>query len=215
MNKFSRPTTSQKIIQTTKKLGLGGIAQQQGAAVNIFDTVLITTNTNRQTLTFFKNVSTKSRNFSNWQQGEFKAGETLAAEFLSIQLLTLTNTNLADDANAITAVTQVGQDLQSRIVSLGMCQLKIANDTVFKDFQLSEAQPELNPSASGMSGLVAGASLQVVGRTIIKLPTMPVIPPNQGIELTIDLPPITITGTRAVMVTLGRQGSIFASKTTL
>jgi hypothetical protein len=96
-----------------------------------------------------------------------------------------------------------------------MCSLKIANDTVFKDFQLTELQPELNPSASGIGGIVPGAGLQVFGRTSIKLPTMPVIPPNQGIEFTIEIPAITITGVRAVMVTLGRQGSIFASKTTL
>ena len=130
-------------------------------------------------------------------------------------MVTLTNTNLSDDANAITAINFVGRNLATRIITLGMAQLKIANDTVFKDFQLIEANPEMNPASSGIAGWASGTTDLVAGRSEIKLPAMPVIPPNQSIELNIDIPPITITGTQAVVAVMGRTGSIFASKTTL
>ena len=211
------PTAAQKIVNVANKMGIPGIANQQGSPLNIFDTVLINgAAADRQVLTFFKNASGKSRNFTNWQALEFKAGETLAVEKMSILLLQLSAASLTADTTTITNVFPIGRNLASQTIAFGMAQFKIANTTVFKDLQLTSMLPQLNPNASGMATTDTATATQFVqGRSSMDLPVGSVIPPNQAIEYTLEIPPITTgAGNFAIMVILGDQGSIYSAKGT-
>lgn len=210
------PTVAQKIGNVSNKFGIPGINQQQGSALNIFDTVLVTTNANRQTLTFFQDSNTKSRTFSNWQSLEFKAGETLAVEYLIVELLQLSAADLTTQTTTITDSVPVGKTLVSTQLAYGLMSLKIANSTTVKDFQMKGLLPYFNKANTGLAVRdTATATQQIVGRSILELPVAQVIPPNQGIALTIEIPPITTgAGNWAVQVTLGEQGSIFSAKNT-
>lgn len=212
------PTTAQKLAHVANKLGIPGIAGMQGAAVNIFDTQLIATNAQSQTLTFFKNTSNKTRTFTNWQNGEFKAGETLGLDYVWIQLVQLLNTTLTDPANTITGSFPVGRNNASLILAYSMASFSIANVITFKNFQMIESIPAFNMENTGISAYDAAVITNpvIVGRTAVKLPASPVIPPNQGVEFQLEIPPITLpAGNWGVMVTLGRQGSIYSAKTSL
>lgn len=210
------PTVAQKVANTNKKFGLSGIANQQGSAVNIYDTVSLTTNAQPQTLAFFQNTSNKVNAFTNWQQGEFKAGEALGVKFIYIHVVQLLNASLTDSANTITDFFPVGKTLATSVIAYGQAEFKIANVTVLKQYQLLELIPTFNPGNQGLSAYDEAAALAnpvIIGRSVIELDTVPVIIPNQAVKFTIDIPPITLpAGNFAVMCTLGRQGSIFSAK---
>lgn len=211
------PTPAQKIAHVSNKLGIAGISQQQGSPMNIFDTVIINgAATDRQTVVFFKNASGKSRNFSNWQGLELKAGETLAVNTMSILLLQLSATALNLDTTAITNYLPVGRNLASSQLAFSQAQFKIANSTVFKDFQLLNSLPFFNDKTTGIANADSAVATQgFMGRSLIQLPVSTVIPPNQPIEFTLEIPPITTgAGNFAVMLSLGDQGSIFSAKGT-
>jgi hypothetical protein len=219
MSTFGKnPTESQKIVATTRKFGLGGMANQQGSAVNIYDTVNVATSANPQVLTFFDNTSNKVKTFTNWQQGEFKAGETLATKFIYVHIVQLLNASLTDNANTIINYFPVGKTKATSIVAYGNAEFKIANTTVFKEYQLLELLPTFNPGNQGLSAYDEAAELAnpvIIGRSVIELDTVPVIIPNQAVKFTLQIPPITLpAGNFAVMVSLGRSGSIFAAKNT-
>jgi hypothetical protein len=213
------PTTAQKLINTSKKLGIGGMQNMQGSAVNIYDSVSIITSATPQVLTFFKNTSNKAKTFTNWQNNEFKAGESLGAKYFNIHIIQLSAASLTDSATAITNFFPVGKSIATSVIAYGNMQFKIANVTIFKDYQLTELIPSFNANAQGIAAYdltAAGVAPVIVGRSLIEMDTVPVIPPNQGIELTVEIPPITLpVGNFALMVTIGRQGSIFSAKTSL
>jgi hypothetical protein len=215
------PTVAQKIINTSRKFGLNGIQNQQGSAVNIYDTINIVTSANPQTLNFFRNTSPKSKTFSNWQTGQLQAGETLGVEYIYLSLLSLSNPDLGLNTAAILDSEMIGEKAYSKTIAYAQSELKIANVTTWKEYQLIEALPQFNPDTQGIAAYlgdptVPGNVQTIVGRSAVKAPTVPVIPPNQGIEFIITIPPITIpSGNWALMVTLGRQGSIYSAKNAL
>jgi hypothetical protein len=219
MSTFGKtPTTAQIIKNVSQKLGIGGIANQQGSAVNIYDTVSIATSANAQTLTFFKNASSKTKVFTNWQQGELKAGETLAVKYISLHIVETNNVSLSDVTTTITNFFPVGKTIATSVIAYGNGQFKIANVVVFKDYQFLELIPAFNPATTGVAAYDAAAITAPVllGRSMIELESVPVIPPNQAIEFSIEIPPITLPfGNFAVMATFGRMGSIFSAKTSL
>lgn len=217
MSNFGKePTVAQKVANTNKKFGLSGISNQQGSAVNIFDTVTLTTNAQPQVLNFFTNSGNKAATFSNWQQGELKAGEALGVKFIYVHLIQMLNTNLSDSANTISNFFPAGRTPATSVIAYGTAEFKIANVTVLKDYQLIELLPMFNPGNQGIAAYdVAAATLpSVFGRSVIELDTVPVIIPNQAVKFIVTVPPITLpAGNFAMMVTLGRQGSIFSAKT--
>ena len=211
------PTSAQKTVNVAQKLGIGGIANQQGSPVNIFDSALIATNAGSQTITLFKNSSNKSRVFSNWQQLEFKAGETLAVKYIGITIIQLNAPDLSAGTSTIINYWPAGKLPVFSVLGFSMAQLKIANVTVMKDFQTLELLPQFNKLTAGISAYdaVGTANASIIGRSLIELPTVTVVPPNQPVEFTLEVPPITLpAGNYAVMVTLGSQGSIFSPKNT-
>ena len=212
------PTVSEKIIRTSSRLGIGGIQNQQGAAVNIFDTVSIATNTATQTLTFFKSAAAKNRTFTNWQAQEFKAGESLGVKYIYVSLVKVSSADFASATNTITDYFPVGRITASSLLAYSMSSFKIANKVVWKDFQMLELLPYFNTEVRGIAAYdeAAVTGPVVYGRSVITLDAVPVVPPNQGIEFSIDVPPITLpAGTWAVQVNLGRQGSIYNAQTSL
>jgi hypothetical protein len=216
------PTASQKLIYVAKKLGLPGLAGQQGSTFNLFDTVLLTAGTDRQTLNFFSNTSNKSRNFSNFQNGSLKAGEAMVIEEICFFIVNLTNTDLTSNANAITGINLLSGATAAMFANaegavLGMLNLSIANQKVVKDYMTFELHPFFNPQTTGVSTFdTATATNTLVGASRIKLESPPVLPPNQSLNIAWE---IGVTGavaaSTAIMCVAGRFGSLFSAKTTL
>jgi hypothetical protein len=220
-----KPTVQQKLIYIADQLGLTGIKDQQGSSVNLFDTQILNTSTGRQTLDFFNNTSNKSLNFSNFQTGVLKAGETLVIEEVAFLLLALSAADLTAPTTAVTAIYPLAMAAASTLVqrpgvNLGMIDIDIANSTVVKDYLAYEQLPMFNPSVTGISPStidVAGVATVVdswIGPSRIKMEAPPVVPPNNGFTLSYSIPPVgTVTANTAIMCVVGRFGSIFSGKT--
>jgi len=216
------PTNSQKLIYISQKLGLTGIKGMQGSTVNIFDTVPLITNADRQTLSFFSQTSNKSRNFTNFQNGTLNAGEAMIVEDLSFYLITTTNADLTSNANAIltaapiTATSATAYPNRSGFLS-GLINVTIANSRVVKDLNGYEQTPVFNTKATGIAVTDSAiATERVIGASKIYLESPPVLPPNQKINVTIEIAPTgTIPANTFIVCVAGRFGSIFAAKTTL
>lgn len=224
------PSQSQKLLYIAGKLGLN-LTGMQGSTVNIVDTVLVNTNaTTRQTLSFFSQTQNKSRNFSNFQNGTLNAGEAMVIESLSFFLLTLSATNLTLDATTISSLRPISQVDAAQIslkeaLQLGLINITIANSKVVKDYMCFEQNPSFNPKTTGialgeaLAGDTAPVAIfpeEVVGQNTISLEAPPVLPPNQKLEISLELPPVgTVTGNLAIMCVAGRFGSIFSAKTPL
>lgn|SRR6478752_456621 len=215
------PTAAQKLIQIAKKLNLPGIEGMQGSTLTIFDTVLLSTNTGRQTLNFFQNTQNKSANFSNFQTGNLKAGEAMIIEEFTLLVLTLSGTDLTSDATAITAVRPITQVPATVIANpcfvTGQFSVNIANQVVQKNVIGIETDPAFNSKTSGIATLdTATATNTRIGNGKIYLESGPVLPPNQSLLIPYSIGPTgTVAANTAVMLVAGRFGSIFASKTTL
>lgn len=211
------PTAAQKIAYTSDKLGLSGMSKMQGATKNLFDTVLYTgSTTTRISYNFFTNYNNKSANFTNWN-GALSAGESLAITHMNIMPMVLTGTNLASDATTIDSVQPVGTEEWATMVAFGTCNLSIGGATIFENLQLIDLYPTANPNNNGFAvSAIADGPVYQIGRSCIELPTIPVLTPNIKIELVITLPPnqLATPAGAAIMVTLGRQGSNFAARTT-
>lgn len=209
------PTNAQKLAYVSKKLGLDGIAKMQGAAFNLFDTVLVTDNlTNRQTLNFFTQTANKSRSFTNFQQGILNAGEAMLIEYVTFYHAVLTNTDLTSEANLYVQINPLSALQFVSGAWQGLLNFNIANDTVIKDYLIYEVVPAFNPSNTGIA--VAGVGSPQVGSSQIQLPATPVIPPNQKIKMTLEIPAVSgFVANSAIICVIGRMGSIFSSKTTL
>lgn len=226
-----KPTNSQKLIYVSDALGIPGIASMQGTTFNLYDTVILPTSNVRQTLNFFQTTSNKSKNFTNFQSGVLSAGEALVVEEVKFFLVNLTNTDLTSDANAFTSrftfssVTgAVGILTNPFALTFSNFSLSIANSQVIKEYQISETLPDMNPATSGVSNaeITAGAANTLApeqaihGNNIIRTEAPPVIPPNQKIQLSLNIPPVgTVTGSVAIMCVIGKFGSIYSAKTNL
>jgi hypothetical protein len=223
------PTNAQKLIYIANKLGLKGISGMQGSSVNLYDTVLLSSVTGRQKLTFFEQTGNKSRNFTNFQNGTLGAGETLIMERVRFFLLQLSGGNdLTNDAQAVSEMYPISS-IESTAVQfedaflMGTMNISIANQTVTKDYQIIESNPSYNRKTTGICPAVglddAGVPFpltQTHGNNNIEIDAPPVLPPNQKFNITLEIPPVgTISANLAVMCVVGDFGSIFASKTTL
>lgn len=217
-----KPTKAQKLIYIANALGLPGIAEMQGSSFNVFDTVLVGTGATRQTLSFFNATSTKSRSFSNLQTGTLQAGEAMIAEEISFIALTLSGSDLTSDAtaisNAVPIQTVSATGLPNKpAVTLGLLNFTIANSKVVKDYNTYEQDPAFNPRTTGITTYdTATATIVRLGESKIYLEAPPVIPPNQKINITLEIGATgTIPANTAIMCIVGRFGSIFSAKVNL
>lgn len=221
------PSKSQKLVYVADKLKIPGLADMQGSTTNLYDTVLLASNTNPQVVDFFSNTANKSLNFTNFINGSLKAGEAIVLEEVAIFLVNLTASSLVD-ATGILDIKPISEIAGTSIVSnagslkVGSIQIDIANQTVVKQFNLFEMNPEFNPRTGGVSTPVQSTSLApfttfgTAGQNKVPLEAPPVLPPNQTLSVKWRIPPIgTLSGTWAAMCVVGRFGSIYASKTTL
>jgi hypothetical protein len=221
MNIGKKPTASQKLINVSNKIGLPGIAEQQGSSVNIMDTVPLVTNAQRTTLTFFTNTTGKSRNFANFSS-TLKAGESLVLEEIAFLLVVATTADLTSDANAILSVVPIMQSSATAFpnkdaFALGLLNIIIGNTGVVKDYCGYEQLGSFNPSATGLTVIdTATATNRVVGASKIKLEAAPTLPPNLIPKITYDFAPTgTVPAFTFVTCIAGRFGSIYSAKTTL
>jgi hypothetical protein len=205
------PTIQNKILHTNQKLGVN-LKGQQGAAFNIYDTVVIATSTKRQTVSFFSQTSNKSMNFTNLQSGFLQAGESLGVQYLSFALLTLSGTDLTQDTTSVSAVNPITANVP---LLMGTASLVLANGTMYKDYLAIEAHPSFNPDTAGVTNFNATAVDALIGVSRIRLDANPVIPPNMKFRLDFSFGPITVSGNVGLLCVLGRTGSIFSPKTPL
>lgn len=224
-----KPTAAQKLTHVANQLGLPGIQKMQGSNVNLYDTVILNTSASaRQTLSFFSSTAAKSRNFTNWQAGQFKAGESMVIETVSFLLLTLSASTLSSDGTTIDGMRPISQVDATQVgkkdaLTLGLLGIKIANKTVLKDYLGFEQNPSYNPATATVSlGKILTSAdaaqypTEVIGRNSIEMEARPVIPPTTAFEITYEVPPVgTVTGTLAIMCVIGRFGSIFNANTNL
>jgi hypothetical protein len=221
------PTTSQKLLYVASKLGID-ISGMQGSTVNLFDTLNLVTTAGRQTMPFFQNTGSKSSNFSNFQQGTLNAGETLVIEKVKIWLLILSaGADLTSDATTIDEAYPIAAIPDSGVVSkrfafqLGTIDVKIANSTVVKEYQVNECNPNFNRMTTGISPSNIDVTdsktsvFGVFGQQAIILDAPPVIPMNQKFQVLYSFGPLgTIAPNLALMMSVGEFGTIYASKTT-
>lgn len=225
-----QPTNSQKLIYIASKLGLNGIKDMQGSTVNIFDTVSLVGGSLPTVLEFFSNTANKARSFSNFQNGSLNSGETLVMEEIKFYLIVTNNSNLSDPATVITAIHQLSARMGSIMpnaegLQMAQMSISIANQTVVKDYMICETNPSLNPATSGIANqllpnaLVPASteeSLFFVGNSIIRLEAPPVLPPNQKLKVSLEIPALGGGSAQlAIVCVIGKFGSIYASKTTL
>lgn len=221
------PTQQQKLIYISQKLGID-LTKMQGSSVNLVDTVILSTAaTTRQTLTFFSNANGKSRNFSNFQNGNLGAGEAMIIERVDFYACVLSATNLTLDATTITDIIPLSRlSVAEGSLTLpgglknGLMNITIANSKVVKDYQIHETDPSYNPQTTGVGAATfttATASTVIeYGYNGIVLESPPVLPPNQKFQLTLEVAPVgTAVSNLAIMCVVGRFGSIFSAGTTL
>jgi hypothetical protein len=217
-----RPTASQQLIHTSDKLGLPGIKEMQGTTFNLFDTIMLPTGAGRQTLNFFSSTANKSNNFTNFQAGMLKAGESMVIEELNFIVLVLSGTDLTSDATAITGMYTLLGTPETIIPNaegmiLGQLRLSIMNQTVSKAVNTFELHPSFNRRTSGIATIdTATATNRLVGQSKLMLESAPILPANQSLQVSWDIAPTgTVAANTAIMCVAGRFGSIYSSKTTL
>lgn len=204
-------TQKQKLARQANKVGVPGISAQQPATVNIFDTVVVATSANRQTLTFFSNAQGKSKNFTNWANQTYYAGESLLCTHIWFTAYTVSSSNLTADTTTITSIPDNLANSGAPGLALGILNFNIGNTTVIKNFNTFELIPAFNPAATGLAATeaVAGGTNYVTGASKIRLEANPAIVPNIQISATLDIPPVTLSGTWVVSCYIGRTGTIY------
>lgn len=215
------PTQAQKLQHVSNGLGIPGIAGMQGSTVFLYDTVNLATGTGRQKLTFFSQTANKSKNFTNFQAQMLKSGESMIISELSFIVLELSGTNLNDDATAVQnaypiQATPNGIIPNQAALTLGTIGINIANSTTVKYGFNYESDPAFNPKTTGMAVYDTATATNVrVGGSKVFLEAPPAFPPNQSLEITLEIGPTgTVAANTAVMLVIGRFGSIFAGKQT-
>lgn len=221
------PTKSQKLIYIADKLGIPALKQMQGSTFNIFDTVLLATNTAYNTIEFFANTTQKPLQFTNMQAGTLSAGEALVMEDITFLLLQLSAATLADatsivDIKAISEVAGTGIVSNPGALKFAQCEISIANQVVVRKFNIFETNPQFNPRTTGSESPIlstAGSPFTTFGTTgqnKIPLEANPVLPPNLRVSVKLSMAAIgTLTGNWAICCVLGRFGSIFSAKTNM
>jgi len=220
---LGRPTPQDKILHTSKRLGVN-LEEQQGTTINVFDTVLCPVGTtDRQTLNFFQQTTNKSRNFSNMQQGFLNVGESIGIGWVSLSFGLLTASDLTSNATQY-AAGQAGLGSWNHGfpgLSNALINLSLGNDTVLKDYMISETIPSLNPDMTGItfadSATVPSPTTMIpMGSSLIHLETIHTITPNLPFKFTVELPPLaTAVGIFFMQAVLGRAGSIFSARGTM
>lgn len=216
-----KPLSSAKLIYVADKLGLGGIKDMQGSSVNIVDTVALATGAGRQVLSFFTQCANKSRTFTNFQSQSLKAGEAMVIEELAFFLLVCSASDLTSDSTSITTMVPISlasttQYPNKQSFNAGLINITIANSKVVKDFCAIDQDPAMNQATTGMTSFDTATATNVrTGPAKIKLESPPVLPPNQALAITMEIPATgTMVANAFVMCIAGRFGSIFAGKTT-
>ncbi len=205
------PTAAQKLIHVSNAVGNGSIKNMQGSTVNIFDTVALVTGAGRQTLNFFNNTSSKSKTWSNFQQGKLPQGASLMMQKVSF-IYILATTAAFDDANVMIAQTPIsGVAAALQPINMGQLGISIANSQVVSNYLIYESNPAWNPNTTG----IAAASATPMGQNSIPLEAAPVLPENQGLLVTLDIPALTAPAFAFVMCVIGRFGSLYSSKVNL
>jgi hypothetical protein len=219
-----RPTKQQKLQYIADVLGLD-LSKMQGTSRSLFDTFVIpTTNTLRSGAVFFSNANGKSENFSNFQQQQLLAGESLMIEKVLIELLQLQNNNLSLDTNQ-TLVTQQLTANSGALGTGGGIQLtaskmfiKLANTDVVKDYIINEANPVNNAKQTAIQVDAAATGISIYGPTEIELESPPVFTQNQNMQISLSMPPYTLPAVTvtdsvyALRMTIGKFGSIYSPK---
>ena len=219
-----KPTNSQKLLYISQSLGID-LSEMQGSTMNIVDTVPLTYSTNRQTFEFFINAQGKTRTFSNFQTGNLNAGEAMVMEEIKFFMLQLSQASLTDPTTSIISMAPIGNfnfSLMSSYDSFqaGLMSITIANKQVVKDYQINDSNPNVNKKTTGVSPSVgltdAGTQTYLLnrpmGQSAIELEAPPVLPPNQKLKVTLEIPPVSAGNTNmALMCVIGRFGSIFSA----
>jgi hypothetical protein len=209
------PSTSQQLKLGAQNMGIPGIARQQFTNTNIYDTVVVSTGAGRQQLQFFIASNNKSRTFSNWQNGNLLAGESIAVTHIYFSAAVLTNTNLTVDSSSYTSNPDTLANSGVPGLTMGMFTLQIANTVVMKNYLTLELMPQFNPASTGIAAYEnetsSGATPYVTGCSKIKVNgTPPKIYPDIPILCTYEIPAVTISTNLAITITLGREGTIFS-----
>jgi hypothetical protein len=227
----NRIAPQQKIANVAKRLGIPALANQQGSLRIIFDTSIIATSAQPQTISFFNNSQGKSNNFTNLKQGVLQAGEAVACDEFKFLLVNLSATNLALDTTTFNGVANTFEEAIDDIVAAGaglsliqsQMSLTIANDQVIKDVPVIDTYSPLNfynqGVAIGSSTTLTDETIQLNrrGYSVLRNHQPPVIPPNQAVKLELRVPPISLSDSAvwAIVAYVGRTGSLFSAGTTL
>lgn len=234
------PTNAQKLIYIANKLGLTGLAGMQGTTFNLFDTIPLPTGGGAVSLNFFTASGNKAPQFSNFNPQGLSAGEAMMIERVAFFIAVVQGTSLTDPSAAISDLIPIGTlaDAISNPIQgggqiefpgslkMGQMAIKIANQTVLKEYLTFEQNPEFNPLTTGVSQTsMSVAALPakgggVNGQNVIPTEAPPVLAPNLGLSVLFDSAPIgTVTAPAGFMLCLvavvGRFGCIYASKTTV
>jgi len=144
----------------------------------------------------------------------YYAGETLLCTHVWFQAFQLSGTGITNSNITYTSNPDI---LPNAVSGLGnsVMSLVIGNQTVLKNYLTHELYPQFNPAGTGIAATfdvtATPGTTYVTGASKIRLEANPLIYPNITVACNLLVPPITVSGTWAVMCVIGRQGTIYSA----
>ncbi len=167
-NAYKRLTPQGKQVIVADALGNGGIKNNQGTTVEIYDYIQVTTSAAKQTLEFFNAVSTKIFPFTNIKENKLQVGESLAIEYMFFTQMIVDDTNGEIDSWGSMQALFPG-------TNLAQFSLMVDNNRVMKPVSLARANKLFNVNGKTAENhvffpdtdLVLPTELQFIGQLVI------------------------------------------------
>ena len=143
--RFSNETPQQKIISVADKLGIPGIAKQQGSTRVIYDSLPVD---GRSVYRFFEGSNSRVFPFTNVGSfgNKLEVGEVLTVQYIYFNLF-----NIVDGVT--TAITPLGLGAPSAPITLGDWNFVIGNVQVVKPTPVVSSNPAFNKNCNSDSNL--------------------------------------------------------------
>lgn len=167
-NAYRRLTPQGKQVIVADALGNGGIKNNQGTTVEIYDYIQVQTSVAKQTLEFFNAVSTKVFPFTNIKENKLQVGESLAIEYMFFTQMIVDDTNGEIDSWGSMQALFPG-------TNLAQFSLMVDNNRVMKPVSLARGNKLFNVNGKTAENyvffpdtdLVLPTELQFIGQLVI------------------------------------------------
>lgn len=215
-----RPNANTKIVRVNKEMGATNIAQQQGTTRIIYDSLLITNTTTRQTYRFFENVNTRQFPLTNLTENKLQIGESIAMQRFSFSLLSCIK-------NTLTVINILPLDNiqgQGNAMYRSDLNIQIAQDTVVKKLPLHSMYAPFNKDSKFYGQILVNPGVPAleanlgIPNDVFHFDNPIIIPPQIEFIAELQMPaiasPINPDIDTYLVMTLEGLGSLYAPKST-